>query len=259
MLQTDSAPLSGMAQRGQADGGIGGIINFGVGFIRRQYLVAIVTAALGLVGAVIYLLITPATYSAQAQIILANPPQFVSAAVAYRRPSFDVSQIETQLQIIKSRPIAIAVINQLKLEDDRDFRASRPSFFSELWHRILTWVSPQPNDPQVAAADQPPEDVIKEFLERLSTSRVDFSNVIEVSFTSSAPSGQQKSLTQSQRLTLPINSTQNSMPIGPRPTGCKRDYAISASRLSPLSAPSAPTGPRTILFHPMESQSTSCE
>lgn len=187
MLQTDSAPLSGMAQRGQADGGIGGIINIGVGFIRRQYLVAIVTAALGLVGAVIYLLITPATYSAQAQIILANPPQLAAQQSLTAAPPFDVSQIETQLQIIKSRPIAIAVINQLKLEDDRDLRASRPSFFSELWHRILTWVSPQPNDPQVAAADQPPEDVIKEFLERLSTSRVDFSNVIEVSFTSSRP------------------------------------------------------------------------
>ena len=53
MLQTDSprAPLSGVALNGQVEGGgIGDLVNFAVAFLRRQYLVIIVTAALAIVG-----------------------------------------------------------------------------------------------------------------------------------------------------------------------------------------------------------------
>jgi polysaccharide biosynthesis transport protein len=187
MLQTDGprAPLSGVAQNGQAeDGGIGDLVNFAVAFLRRQYLVIIVTAALAMAACVVYLRITPPTYSAQVQILLTNPPQFVQQQ-SLAAPPFDLSQIETQLQILKSRAIAVAVINQLKLDDDPDLNDSGPSLFS-LWYRIRAWVSPRPKDRQFEAPNQPPEDVIKAFQDRLSANRVDFSNVIEVSFNSSS-------------------------------------------------------------------------
>lgn len=184
MLQTDSprAPLSSVEQNGQAEsGGVGELVGLALAFLRRQYLVISVTAVLGIAASVVYLLITPPTYSAQVQILLANPPQFVQQQ-SLAPPAFDVTQIETQLQIIKSRATAVAVINQLKLVDDPDFNDSGLSLFS--WHRIRAWVSPRPKDPQVDAPDQVPEDAIKAFQDRLSTSRVDFSNVVEVSFNS---------------------------------------------------------------------------
>src|SRR6202140_2924556 len=185
MLQTDSPPLSGAAQNGQAEGGgIGDLVNFAVAFLRRQYLVIIVTAALAMAACVVYLRITPPTYSAQVLILLANPPQFVQQQ-SLAAPAFDLNQIETQLQILKSSAIAVAVINQLKLEDDPDLNGSGLSLFS-LWYRIRAWVSPRPKDRQFEAPNQPPEDVIKAFQDRLSAYRVDFSNVIEVSFNSSS-------------------------------------------------------------------------
>jgi len=187
MLQTDSprAPLSGLEQNGQAEGGgIGDLVNFAVAFLRRQYLVIIVTAALAMAACVVYLRITPPTYSAQVQILLSNPPQFVQQQ-SLAAPAFDLNQVETQLQILKSRAIAVAVINQLKLEDDPDLNGSGPSLFS-LWYRIRAWVSPRPKDQQFEAPNQPSEDAIKTFQDRLSAYRVDYSNVIEVSFTSSS-------------------------------------------------------------------------
>jgi succinoglycan biosynthesis transport protein ExoP len=185
MLQTDSsrAALSGVARDGPAEGGgIGDLVNFAVAFLRRQYLVIIVAAALGMAACAVYLRITPPTYSAQVQILLSNPPQFVQQQ-SLAPPAFDLSQIETQLQILKSRAIAVAVINQLKLEDDPDLSDSGPSLFS-FWSRIRAWVSPQPKDQQFEAPNQPPEGVIKAFQDGLSAYRVDYSNVIEVNFNS---------------------------------------------------------------------------
>jgi polysaccharide biosynthesis transport protein len=186
MLQTDSprAPLSGVALNGQAEGdGIGDLVNLAVAFLRRRYLVIIVTAALAMAACVVYLRITPPTYSAQVQFLLTNPPQFVQQQ-SLAAPAFDLNQFETQLQILKSSAIAVAVINQLKLEDDPDLNGSGPSLFS-LWYRFRAWVSPRLKDRQFEAPNQPPEDVIKAFQERLSAYRVDFSNVIEVTFSSS--------------------------------------------------------------------------
>ena len=182
MLQTNMLPDNGKPGsamgNGQADGGIAGLVNTGLAFLRRQYIVIIVAAALATAAAVIYLLVTPPTYSAQAQIIVAGPPQFVQQQSLNLSP-FDVNQIETQLQIIKSSPIAVAVINELKLEKDPDLSES-------LGYRIRAWLWPPPNE-QTKTPAQPPETAIKAFQEGLSASRVGYSNIIEISYTSSSP------------------------------------------------------------------------
>src|SRR5215831_15360331 len=105
-------------------GGIADIVNFALAFLRRQYLVVIVMAALAMAASVVYLRITPPTYTAQVQILLAPKPQFVQQQSVLTEPPFDLTQIETQLQLVKSRGIAISVINELKLEDDPDFNGS---------------------------------------------------------------------------------------------------------------------------------------
>lgn len=188
MLQTDSAraPMGSVAQSDQSEGGISDLINLALGFVRRQYLVIIVTAALAMAACVVYLKITPPTYTAKVQILLTNPKaQFVQQQSLLADPAFDLSQFETQLQILRSRAIATAVINQLKLEDDPDLNGSRPSLFS-LWDRILASISPWPKNQQVQSPSQRLEGAIQAFEGRLSAKRLDLSNVIEVSFDSSS-------------------------------------------------------------------------
>jgi polysaccharide biosynthesis transport protein len=67
LLQTESprAPLSDVANSDQTEGGIGDIVNFALGFVRRRYLVIIVATVLAMAACVVYLRITPPTYTAR--------------------------------------------------------------------------------------------------------------------------------------------------------------------------------------------------
>ena len=102
---------------GQTDGGgITEIINLGIGLLRRQYLVILVTAALVIAISLLYLRLASPTYTAQVQILLANPrAQFVQQQSLLAEPPFDLNQIETQIQLVRSKATAAAVIDQLKL------------------------------------------------------------------------------------------------------------------------------------------------
>ena len=164
---------------------MGDLVNFVLGFLRRQFLVIILAAALAAGIALVYLRITPPTYTAQVQILLANTKaQFVQQQSLLAEPAFDLSQIETQLQILKSRGIAVAVINELKLTEDPDFnRTGSP--LTSLLKRLRAMFSSRPENRQLDEPGQPPEGVIKAFQDRLSASRVTYSNVIEVSFSAS--------------------------------------------------------------------------
>lgn len=189
-LQTDGARLSSpmQIQPDRQDGaGVGELIKLALIFVRRQYLVIIVTAALATAASLLYLRLAPPSYMAQVQVLFENPrAQFLQKQSLLSEPIVDITQIETQLQIIKSQATAVAVINQLKLADHPDFKEYRP-----LQSRLLRWLQrwgPNPSEStQSATSDQPSEAAIVNFLDRLSAGRVGFSHVIEVNFTSSDP------------------------------------------------------------------------
>jgi polysaccharide biosynthesis transport protein len=184
MLQNDRSrgSLASLLPHDQAEGGgIADIVIFAQGFLRRQYLVIIFTAALAVAASVIYLKITPPTYTGQVQILLENPkPQFIQQQSLLADQAFDLGQIETQIQILKSKAIASSVIKQLKLDGDRDFNGSGQPV-DVLWRRIRGWFVTQPANPQ----DRPLDGIIDAFQDRLSALRVNLSNVIEISFSSS--------------------------------------------------------------------------
>ena len=112
---------------------MGELINFALGLLRRQYLVIILTAVFAITSCIIYLRITPPTYTARVQVLLANPrAQFVQQQSILSEPAFDLDQIETQIQLLKSSALATSVITQLNLVNDPDFSGSGPSL-SSLW------------------------------------------------------------------------------------------------------------------------------
>lgn len=191
-LQTDRTrlPLAMPMQSDRLDdAGIGGLIKLGLVFLRRQYLVIIVTTVLAGAASLLYLRLVPPTYTAQVQILLGTPrAQFLQQQSLLSEPLIDVAQIETQLQIIKSQATAVAVINQLKLADRPDFKAS-VSPLSSVLRRLRMWGSnsTSQDDVQSATPNQPSEAAVAAFLDRLSASRVSYSHVIEVTFSSSDP------------------------------------------------------------------------
>jgi len=189
MLQTDRTrmPLANAVQSDSGEGaGVSQIVNFAISFLRRQYIVILLVTAVALAAAMVYLRITPPTYTARVQVLLATSGgQFVQQQSLLSEPAIDAAQIETQVQLLKSRAIALTVINKLKLTDDPDLNGTGWSLFS-LVHRARSWMSPPPpREPSAEGAEDESEGLVGAFLDRLTVSRVSFSHVIEVSYNSS--------------------------------------------------------------------------
>ncbi|SDS99408.1 AAA family ATPase [Bradyrhizobium canariense] len=178
------APLGSATVEGD---GFGEIIHRALAFLRRRYLIIILIAALAMAACIVYLRITPPTYTARVEILFSNSrAEFLQKQSLLPDPVVDASQsasqIATQLQLIKSRATAVRVINELKLADDPDLNVSGPSLSS-----LGRLISSASKDPQFDAAGQPSERVIAAFEDRLTAIRASSSNVIEVGFSSSSP------------------------------------------------------------------------
>jgi exopolysaccharide transport family protein len=174
------ALLDSVMPREQAEeNGLGELVNFALGFLRRQYSVIIFTAALALAASVIYLRIAPPTYTAQVKVLFGNPKaQFVQQQSVLAETPVDVAQIESQIQILTSKAIATSVINQLKLADDPEFKDPGRS-----WRSVIReWLGGTPPDRPVDPMDR----LVDDFDKRLSAIRLGYSTVIEISFSSSS-------------------------------------------------------------------------
>lgn len=190
MLQTSNElrPTMGNATRGQVDGGIGELINFILAFLRRRYLSIGLSVLLSVAGSLVYLTLTPPTYSAQIQVLLGNSkPQYIQQQSVLTEAAFDYGQFETQVQIFKSPGIAAEVIDRLKLAEDPDFMGPNPLPGSTFWQMLRSLL---PNTPKTSALDSqidPKEALISAFQSRISVSRVGGSNLVEIGFSSSSP------------------------------------------------------------------------
>lgn len=176
--------LDGGLQAPAASGGMNELINFLLGFWKRQYVVILVTSILVLATSVIYLKTTPPTFTGKVKILFENPKtQFVQQQSLVAEATFDFSQIETQLEVLRSKAIADKVIRQLNLIDDPDFKPADQKVRS-LWQRIRGEPAPPPetqvDEAKVAAA------LVSAFEGRLSAYRVGMSKVIEITFNASS-------------------------------------------------------------------------
>ncbi|WP_375160769.1 GumC family protein [Bradyrhizobium sp. RDT46] len=195
MLQTNTLQNDGsrlpppiqMQLNRQNTEGIGELIKFALVFIRRQYLVVIFVTVLAGAASLVYLRLVSPAYTAQVQVLFENPrAQFLQKQSLLSEPLLDVTQIETQLQIIKSQATAATVIKQLKLADHQDFREGR-SLQSWLMGWLQRWRSGPSEGAPPASRERPSEATIASFLDRLSAGRVGYSHVIEIAFTASDP------------------------------------------------------------------------
>src|SRR6266581_593698 len=179
MLQNDRTRAlqdSVMTREQAEENGLGELVNFALGFLRRQYSVIIFTAVLALSVSAIYLRITPPTYTAQVRVLFGNSKaQFVQQqSVLAADTPVDSSQLDSQIQILKSRAIATSVINQLKLADEPEFKEPGQS-----WRSIIgEWLGGRHPPRSVDPMDR----LVDDFDKRLSAIRLGYSTVIEISF-----------------------------------------------------------------------------
>ncbi|QPF86532.1 polysaccharide biosynthesis tyrosine autokinase [Bradyrhizobium genosp. L] len=182
----DSARL-----QGSADGGIAQIIEAAFGFVKRRYKIILLMTVLATTGSLAYLRITPPTYTGQVTVLFGNPKsQALQQQSVLAEIPIDNSQIETQMQMLRSKAIATTVIDKLQLSDDPDFKAPERRLGARL-RAIRAWLglpAPEaPTDQEAEPKDHQNDEPVTAFLARLSSSRLGYSNMIEISFNASNP------------------------------------------------------------------------
>ncbi|PTM41489.1 Wzz/FepE/Etk N-terminal domain-containing protein [Bosea sp. 124] len=148
-------------------------------FKRLIALISLVAVAF----AIIFVLTRPATYTATAHLQLTNLRLTFSRDDAFfAETQLDPTFIETQIQIMRSERIALAVVDNLKLPDQP--QESRGGGLSAIIGELGMMFAPRPPDAGVAGAMSDPKAAALKMVQRgLSAERVSLSNVVELKFT----------------------------------------------------------------------------
>ena len=134
--------------------GMADFVSWAVGILRRQYLVILFVAALGLVAGLIYLSVATPIYTAQTNVYIdlhKNPLDQQPGVFGN-----DPIEIESQIQIIKSKAVAYSVVKKLQLLDNSEFRIRQKKHFR--FFCVPIW-----RDRQVTAESDPLEEMIAAF------------------------------------------------------------------------------------------------
>jgi succinoglycan biosynthesis transport protein ExoP len=128
----------------------------------------------------LYIYLTPPSFTAYSQISIESRrgTWAPSPEASYAQYTIDNSQIENQIQLIKSAQLADIVVRQLELDTDPDLRDSGFSFLSNLKALLL---SGQETAPKGSSGTG------RLLAQRVQARRIGQSYVIEISFTSANP------------------------------------------------------------------------
>ena len=139
--------------------------------LARNAFTILGAVAVALALGVLYYLLAPTTYRAQAQLLLDPKLPQIFREASDLGLTVDTGQIETHMVVLKSRAIALAVVNRLDLSKDPEFQKppSRLGLTS-----FLFGSQTGAGDPVQAAADI--------FLNKLRIEREGISQVINVAF-----------------------------------------------------------------------------
>ena len=103
-------------------GGVSDLLDFALGFVRRHYLIILIGMLLGMAAGVAFVIVIPPTYTADAKVIVVTQKaQFIQQQSMFTDGPVDNAQMESQLQLLKSKAIALSVVEKLKLVDDPEF------------------------------------------------------------------------------------------------------------------------------------------
>jgi exopolysaccharide transport family protein len=181
MLQLQSLQPAVDLPPAAPQGGAGDLIDLGLGFLLRQYLVILFLTLMGGAAGVIFLVVRPPTYTAQSKIFLGpRKPQFIQQQPLFAEIPLDQSQMESQFQIIQSRAILAPVVEKLKLADDPEFGNPPGGLIPRAFH---FFTNPTSAEPKL----DPTETAIATLTDRLTVNRVGWSFLIEIGASSHSP------------------------------------------------------------------------
>ncbi len=159
-------------------------------FFGRQYPIILFVLLLAIVLAVVYVLTSPAKYTATSVIVLdMHKTQMFQQESPLSDTPIDSPTADTQSEILKSENISTAVIKELRLNEDPEFTHPYAGFIGTIRNfltRILTIFEPsdgQAVSPEVAAMRR----AVSVFNKDLTIKRVGLTYAIEIDFESLSP------------------------------------------------------------------------
>jgi polysaccharide biosynthesis transport protein len=167
--------------------GLGDQVTAVLQIVRRQYPIVLLCALIGIICGIIYVRVTPPTYTAQAEILVdrAKSPFIQQQSILADIP-VDTIQLESQMEIMRSPNIALSVIKKLHLDEDAQFVRSGGGVIRSITSSIAGFFAI--SGPQEAAnADLLKQQALRALLENLEVKRVGATYLIDVDFRSRSP------------------------------------------------------------------------
>ena len=162
-------------EAGEASGSMSALIEQLTGLARRQYRVFVIVPAAALAIGLLYLLLTPAQYTATTTLLIDSTT--LRVLQNQLQPQGDVPldtlQVGSQVEILASRKLGLDVVRGLRLADDPEFAASSS------WNPFASSAGPSPEDREQHALDA--------FLAHRSISRAEKTYALNISYTSKSP------------------------------------------------------------------------
>jgi succinoglycan biosynthesis transport protein ExoP len=154
-------------------------------FIGRRYQQILLAGAIAVFFSIIYLLTATPSYTATATMLIdSNKSQlFQQQQSVFNEVPMDTSAVDSQVEVLKSENIALAVIKQLNLTEDPEFSGSSGGLISALFSLLTEPFTSDTQDSQFALTRQ----AVNTFESRLSIRRVGLTYVIEIGFRSYSP------------------------------------------------------------------------
>jgi succinoglycan biosynthesis transport protein ExoP len=153
------------------------------GFVRRQYQFVLAIIAVSLCLGVGYFIATPSSYTATASLIIDSRKNqlFQQQSVLGDIP-IDSASVESQVQILKSETIALAVIKDVRLTEDPEFAGS-PGLIGT----VYGWIGDLLGSDRSRSEFDKLRRTTESFANRLTVRRVGLTYIIEIGFRSLSP------------------------------------------------------------------------
>jgi succinoglycan biosynthesis transport protein ExoP len=160
-------------------------LSFAINFMRRQYVVIALAVTLTTLLGVVYLNTTPPSFTASAKLLIDTRKQQVALQ---QQPMawdmmMDTAMVDSQVEVLKSKTIAQAVVNKNHLAENQDVGAG-----NSLWGTLTAAIFGAP-PPEVRSETDLNKRAVDAVMGGLSAKRVGLTYVIEVGFQSKSPSG----------------------------------------------------------------------
>jgi succinoglycan biosynthesis transport protein ExoP len=177
---------------GNAGAGNGGapfieMLEGGLRTIRRQLPIVIAVFACCLTLATLYYFTATRSYTAAGTMLLdTRKVQLLEKESVLGDIQLDASTVQTQVEVLKSENISLAVIRKLRLAEDPEFNGTQPGLFGTIMGVVRTLARfGKPAKPFTASELETA--VLDAFEDRRTISRLGLTYAIEVSFTSQDP------------------------------------------------------------------------